>query len=52
LLEAATANGNNTLLLIPEDEIYINEELEASISELVSQGDSSAKQGPQKRGRR
>ena len=34
--QATIANGNNILLLIPEKEIYINEELEASVSQLLS----------------
>jgi hypothetical protein len=38
-LEAATADGSNTSLLIPEVEIDINEELENSISNLASKGD-------------
>ncbi|RDL30381.1 uncharacterized protein BP5553_10259 [Venustampulla echinocandica] len=37
---AAIANGNNILLLIPEKEIDINEELEASVSQLLSELDS------------
>ena len=38
--EAATADGSNTILLIPETEIDITEELENSISKLASEGDS------------
>jgi len=48
--EAATADGSNTILLIPEAEIDINEELEYSISKLASEGDSGP-EGP-KRSRR
>ncbi len=33
---AAIANGSNMLLLIPEKEIDINKELEASVSQLLS----------------
>lgn len=36
--EAVTVDGNNTILLIPETEIDITEELENSISKLVSEG--------------
>ena len=39
--EAATADGSNTILLIPEAEIDINKELETSISKLLSKGDST-----------
>jgi hypothetical protein len=35
--QAAIANGSNMLLLIPEKEIDINEELEASVSQLLSE---------------
>jgi hypothetical protein len=38
--EAATADGSNTILLIPETEINITKELENSISKLASEGDS------------
>ena len=38
--QAAIANGSNMLLLIPEKEIDINEELEASVSQLLSESDS------------
>jgi hypothetical protein len=38
--EVVTANGSNTILLIPETEIDITKELENSISKLVSKGDS------------
>jgi hypothetical protein len=38
--EAATADGSNTILLIPETEIDITKELENSISKLASKGDS------------
>ena len=50
--EAAISNGRNTILLIPESEIDIGQELEASIAELVSEKDSTAERGPKKRGRR
>jgi hypothetical protein len=50
--EAAIANGKNTILLMPENEIDIGQELEASIAELVSERDSTAEEGPKKRGRR
>ncbi len=36
--EAATADGSNTILLIPEVEIEINEKLENSIYKLASKG--------------
>ena len=49
--EAATANGSNTILLIPEAEINISEELETSISKLASEEESTTEKG-QKRGRR
>jgi hypothetical protein len=35
--QAAIAKGTNLLLLIPETEIDINEELEASVTQLVSE---------------
>jgi hypothetical protein len=38
--KAATADGSNTILLIPETEIDITKELENSISKLASEGDS------------
>jgi hypothetical protein len=38
--QAAIANGSNMLLLIPEKEIHINDELEASVSQLLSESDS------------
>jgi hypothetical protein len=38
--QAAIANGSSMLLLIPEKEIDINEELEASVSQLLSEPDS------------
>lgn len=38
--EAAIANGSNMLLLIPEKEIDINEELDASVSQLLSESGS------------
>lgn len=38
--QAAIANGSNMLLLIPEREININEELEASVSQLLSRSGS------------
>jgi hypothetical protein len=43
--QAAVANGSNMLLLIPEKEIDINEELEASVSQLVSESDSQMEAG-------
>jgi hypothetical protein len=43
--QAAIANGSNMLLLIPEKEIDINEELEASISQLLSGSESQMKTG-------
>lgn len=49
--EAVTAGGKNTILLIPEGEIDISEELEASVSKLESQGGFIVKQGPTKRSR-
>ena len=49
--EAALASGTNTIFLIPEAEISINEELEASVSELASNTDSHTEHEP-KRGRR
>lgn len=49
--EAATADGRNIILMIPETGIDISGELEASISELVSKEDSTAKGSPKKRGR-
>ena len=48
--QAAIADGSNTLLVIPEKEIDINEQLEASVSELPSVSDSHAGVG-RKRGR-
>ncbi|KAL6242584.1 hypothetical protein RBB50_010230 [Rhinocladiella similis] len=50
--EAATIAGSNTVLLVPEAEINIDEKLESSISELVSRPASSTEEGPIKRGRR
>jgi hypothetical protein len=38
--QAIIANGSNMLLLIPEKEIDINKELEASVSRLLSESDS------------
>ena len=38
--QAAIANGSNMLLLIPEKEIDINEELETSVSQLLSESNS------------
>lgn len=49
--EAATANGRNMILLIPEREININKELEASISKLKSNDDSTTEDGSVKRSR-
>jgi uncharacterized protein YjbI with pentapeptide repeats len=43
--QAAIANGSNMLLLIPEKEIDINEELEASVSQLLSESDSQMEAG-------
>ena len=51
-LEAATIDGSNIILLIPEAEIDIGERLESSVSELVSAQASSFEEGPRKRGRR
>jgi len=39
------ANGSNILLLIPEKEIDINKELEASVSQLLSELDSQMEAG-------
>ena len=50
--EGATASGKNIILLIPEKEIDISEELEASASELISKKDSTEEAGAKKRGRR
>jgi hypothetical protein len=50
-LEAALADGASTILLILEEEISIDGELEASVSELVSDTDSYREHEP-KRGRR
>jgi hypothetical protein len=49
-LEAALADGTSTILLIPEAEISIDEELEASLSKLASNTDSDTENEP-KRGR-
>jgi hypothetical protein len=43
--QVAIANGSNMLLLIPENEIDINEELEASVSQLLSESDSQMEAG-------
>jgi hypothetical protein len=43
--QAAIANGSNILLLIPEREIDINEELEASVCQLLSGSDSQMEAG-------
>jgi hypothetical protein len=43
--QATIANGSNMLLLIPEKEIDINEELEASVSRLLSELDSQMEAG-------
>ena len=43
--QAAIANGSNMLLLIPEKEIDINEELEASVSQPLSEPDLQMKAG-------
>jgi len=43
--QAAIANRSNMLLLIPEREIDINKELDASISRLLSESDSQMEAG-------
>jgi hypothetical protein len=43
--QAAIANGSNMLLLIPEKEIDISEELEASVSQLLSESGSQMEIG-------
>jgi hypothetical protein len=43
--QAAITNGSNMLLLIPEKEIDINEELEASVSQLLSESESQMETG-------
>jgi hypothetical protein len=43
--QAAVANRSNILLLIPERDIDINEELEASVSTLLSELDSQIETG-------
>jgi hypothetical protein len=43
--QAAIANGSNMLLLIPEKEIDINEELETSVSRVLSESDSQIEVG-------
>jgi hypothetical protein len=43
--QAAIANRGNILLLIPEREIVINEELEASVSQLLSESNSREDDG-------
>jgi hypothetical protein len=43
--QAAITNGSNILLLIPEREIDINEELEASVCQLLSGSDSQMEAG-------
>ncbi|KAE8440544.1 hypothetical protein EG329_007250 [Mollisiaceae sp. DMI_Dod_QoI] len=44
--QAAIANGSNMLLLIPEKEIDINEELEASVSHMLSEPNSEMEAVP------
>lgn len=43
--QAAITNGSNMLLLIPENEIDINRELEASVSQLLSELDFQMEDG-------
>jgi hypothetical protein len=43
--QVAIANGNNMLLLIPEKEVGINEELETSVSQLLSESASQTEAG-------
>jgi len=43
--QVAIANGNNMLLLIPEKEVGINEELETSVSQLLSESTSQIEAG-------
>lgn len=43
--QAAIVNGSNMLLLIPEKEIDINEELKAFVSQLLSESDSQMEAG-------
>jgi hypothetical protein len=43
--QAAIANGSNMLLLIPEKEIDINKELEASVSQLLSESNLQTEDG-------
>jgi hypothetical protein len=50
--EAATTDGRNIILLIPETGIDIGQDLEASIVELLAESDSTAGEAPKKRGRR
>lgn len=50
--EAATIDGRDTILLIPETDIDIDKELEASVTDLVSNESSTAEAGPEKRSRR
>ncbi|PSS27714.1 hypothetical protein M430DRAFT_38457 [Amorphotheca resinae ATCC 22711] len=45
--QAAIANRSNMLLLIPAREIDINEELEASVSQMLSESDSQIETGIQ-----
>ena len=44
-VQAAIANRGNILLLIPERDIDINEELEASVAQLLSESDSQEDDG-------
>ena len=50
--ESAIADGKDTILMIPEDEIDISEELETSATKLRSHEDSSDQARTKKRGRR
>ena len=43
--QATIANKSNMLLLIPETEIDINEELQAPVSQLFSESDSQMEAG-------
>jgi len=50
--EAATAGGQDTILLIPEADINISKELEASVTDLTSNEGPTAETGTKKRNRR
>ena len=50
--EGATISGKTTILPIPEKEIDISEELEASASGVIFKNDSSKEASAKKRGRR